>query len=293
VDKVMQAANVDLITMTNEMFDEAERHMWMNHPDIGGDSRFAAVMRIDKLLIDWPRAAKDLRDWGYDVRGDFGGQTIEEVRRFFNDWLDRLKAVYVACSLPPDFRYPTTPPEPNGADRVIREAMLPVLAERNLPWAMMIGAVRGANPSLRGAGDMGGRADVTSVVNLCRQFPDNRFMVTMLARENQHELCVAARKFGNLLIFGCWWFLNNPSLIEEITRMRVELLGTTFVPQHSDARILDQLIYKWDHSRRIIAKVLTDKYIDLAATGYRVSEGQIAKDVERLLRGNYRSFVGR
>jgi hypothetical protein len=58
----------------------------------------------------------------------------------------------------------------------------------------------------------------------------------MLARENQHELAVAARKFGNLMVFGCWWFVNNPSLITEITRMRVELLGTSFIPQHSDAR---------------------------------------------------------
>ena len=41
-------------------------------------------------------------------------------------------------------------------------------------------------------------------------------------------------------LLGCWWFVNNPSLIDEITRMRMELLGTSFIPQHSDARILDQ-----------------------------------------------------
>ncbi len=52
----------------------------------------------------------------------------------------------------------------------------------------------------------------------------------MLARENQHELCVTARKFPNLMIFGCWWFLNNPSLIEEITQMRLDLLGLSMIP---------------------------------------------------------------
>ena len=36
--------------------------------------------------------------------------------------------------------------------------------------------------------------------------------------------------------------------------MRIELLGTSFIPQHSDARVLDQLIYKWDHSRQIIGE---------------------------------------
>jgi hypothetical protein len=169
---------------------------------------------------------------------------------------------------------------------------MPVLAERGLPWAMMIGSRLQVNPALKDAGDMVGLSDVQSVVNLCREFPNNRFMVTMLARENQHELCVAARKFGNLLLFGCWWFLNNPSIIEEMTRMRMELLGTSFVPQHSDARILDQLIYKWDHTRRILGKVLTDKYADLSQAGYRINAQHIRRDVALLLRDNYRTFAG-
>ena len=29
-------------------------------------------------------------------------------------------------------------------------------------------------------------------------------------------VCIA-RKFANLMPFGCWWFLNNPSIIAEIT----------------------------------------------------------------------------
>jgi hypothetical protein len=115
----------------------------------------------------------------------------------------------------------------------------------------------------------------------------------MLSRENQHELCVAARKFGNLMIFGCWWFVNNPSLIDEITRMRLELLGTSFIPQHSDARVLDQLIYKWDHSRELIGRVLADKYADLARTGWAVTDLEIRRDVRLLLRDNFVEFLGR
>jgi hypothetical protein len=113
----------------------------------------------------------------------------------------------------------------------------------------------------------------------------------MLSRENQHELCVTARKFTNLLLFGCWWFLNNPVLIEEITRMRLELLGTTFVPQHSDARILDQLIYKWKHSKAIIADVLINKYEDLYDTGWPLTEEKIEKDVKDLFGENFKNFI--
>jgi hypothetical protein len=95
------------------------------------------------------------------------------------------------------------------------------------------------------------------------------------------------------MIFGCWWFLNNPSLIEEIERMRLELLGTSFIPQHSDARVLDQLVYKWDHSRRILAKVLTDKYADLLRAGRWVTEADIQRDVRLMLRDNFINFLSR
>jgi hypothetical protein len=115
----------------------------------------------------------------------------------------------------------------------------------------------------------------------------------MLARENQHEQCVAARKFGNLMIFGCWWFLNNPSLIEEITRMRMELLGTSMIPQHSDSRVLDQLMYKWEHSRQTIGNVLSDKYEDVIDAEWVLTEEDVKKDVERLFKGNFLEFLKR
>ena len=108
----------------------------------------------------------------------------------------------------------------------------------------------------------------------------------------EHELCVLARKFRNLMVFGCWWFMNNPSLIEETTRMRIEMLGPGFIPQHSDARILEQVVYKWDHSRRTIALVLADKYGDLLETGWRVGEEEIERDVKALLDDNFWRLSG-
>lgn len=290
IDKVMKLANVDLITMTNPVFDDHERGLWERIPNVGDDPRFAAVLRIDPLLRNWSVACEKLWRLGYQARPDFSAKTVDEVKRFLVYWLDKMKAVYVAMSLPPEFRYPD--PSNRAGDRFIREILMPVLAERGRPWAMMIGARLRVNPGLQEGGDTVGTADVMSVVNLCRDFPQNRFMVTMLARENQHELASSARKFGTLLPFGCWWFLNNPSLVEEITRMRLELLGTSFVPQHSDARVLDHLVYKWEHSRRTIAKVLVDKYVDLEQSGFKVTAKHIQADVTRLLRDNYREFIG-
>jgi len=91
--------------------------------------------------------------------------------------------------------------------------------------------------------------------------------------------------------FGCWWFLNNSSIVAEITNQRLELLGTTFIPQHSDARVLEQLIYKWQDSRGVIAQCLSDSYDRLVSVGGSVSSEQIQRDVTKLFETNFTSWV--
>ena len=117
-----------------------------------------------------------------------------------------------------------------------------VCEERNLPLALKIGAHRGVNPDLLSAGDGMIFADAGTLARLCSKFPKVRFLATFLSKSNQHEAIVLASKFRNLHLYGCWWYCNNPSIIEEITRMRVEMLGTSFTAQHSDARVMDQLM---------------------------------------------------
>lgn len=287
VDRVFDIAKIDSVVMTNDPFDQAERATWEKGFD--ADERFKTALRLDPMLNSWGTTHKQLAAWGYAVDGGLSPTALAEVRRFLSEWVKRMKPVYMAVSLPTDFVFP----EESARATLIEECILPVAREHNIPFAMMIGVKRQINPQLRAAGDGGGRADIGAVDYVCAHYPDNKFMVTMLSRENQHELAVTARKFRNLLIFGCWWFLNNPSLIDEITRMRFELLGVGMVPQHSDARVLDQVIYKWEHSRSIISKVLVEKYSDVARTGWLVREDEVRRDVANLLGGNFWRFVER
>jgi len=285
VDRVFKLANVHTVVMTNDALDPAERELWLKKTPI--DPRFKAVLRIDPVLVNWPKVGDTLNGFGYSASADLGVNSMKEIRRFLTEWIDRMGAIYVAVSLTPAFRYP----DDSATTKVLKEAVLPVCRERNLPFAMMIGVQRQVNPRLRLAGDSVGKADITSVDRILAQNPQNKFLVTMLSRENQHELAVTARKHRNMMLFGCWWFMNNPVLIEEITRMRMELLGTGFIPQHSDARILDQIIYKWDHSRQIIAKVLKDKFTDIANSGWPVTQQEIQRTATELLSSNFEKFL--
>lgn len=287
IDMVFDMSGVKDVVMTNDPFDEAERNIWLN--SYKKDERFKAALRIDPLLNGGSDMLQQLQSWGYDVEDQLDERIYSEVRRFLREWVERMDAVYMAVSLPPTFKFP----EDSMRAKLIENCVLPVCREYNIPFAMMIGVKKLVNPELQLAGDSVGKSDIDTVEYLCANYPHNKFMVTMLARENQHELCVAARKFRNLLVFGCWWFLNNPSLIDETTRMRFELLGPSVVPQHSDARVLDQLIYKWDHSRKIIADVLYDKYRDLMDTGWDLTEEDIVRDVNKLMSNNFWEFIER
>lgn len=284
VNRTLELANVARVYMTNSPFDPVERPLWQN--GFLRDERFVAALRIDPLLVDWPNAARQLVSWGYSVGEGLSASTLSEVRRFLADWTRRLDAQYLMVSLPPDFRFPAD----TDIAQLLENTVLPHCRDTGLPLALMLGVRRGVNARLHLAGDGVGRSDLCALVNLCDAFPKNKFAVTVLARENQHELCVIARKFRNLHPFGCWWFTNTPQLIEEITRMRLELLGLSFTPQHSDARVLEQILYKFDHTRRILVRVLAEKYADLAVTGWEPTEAEIRRDVHSLLGGGFERF---
>ena len=286
IEKVLEMAGVSDVVMTNDPLDAEEHALWMK----GGPrhAKFHAVLRLDRILWGWAKHWRELAQQGYAVEEGATGKSIAELRRFLADWQKRMKPLYMAASLSETFQFPTE----TLASKILSEAVLPSCREFQIPMSLMIGVRRQVNPAIRLAGDAVGKADMTAVENLCREFPENRFLVSVLSRENQHELCVYARKFANLMPFGCWWFLNNPSIVEEITRERIEMLGTSFIPQHSDARVLEQVIYKWRNTRRTMAPILAHSYRLLHDDGGEVTRSMIERDVKRLFRWNFQNWTG-
>ena len=285
VVKVLQMAGVSSVVMTNDPLHPEEQQVWMNGSQPRPD--FLPVLRLDRILWGWSGHWQRLVEQGYAVDAQATGNSVTETRRFLADWHERMRPVYMAVSLTDEFKFP----EDSIQAKILSEAVLPSCREFDIPLSLMIGVRRQVNPRIRLAGDAVGKADLRALENICRDFPDNRFLVSVLSRENQHELCVYARKFSNLMPFGCWWFLNNPSIVEEITRERIEMLGTSFIPQHSDARVLEQVLYKWRNTRATMTNILANSYGLMARDGRGVTRQAIQRDVNRLFRGNFEKWV--
>jgi len=266
MERVFRLAGVSEVVMTNDPLDPNEAPFWEQAAD--SDLRFAPALRLDRILNDGVMTGP----------GD--------VRAYLEDYCRKMAPRYMAVSLPDTFQYPENSPR----SHLLAEAVLPVCKEFGLPMALMIGVRRQVNPALKLAGDASGRADLQALENICRAHPENRFLVSVLSRENQHELCVLTRKFSNILLFGCWWFLNNASVVEEITRERLEMLGLGFIAQNSDARVLEQLIYKWRNTRRTIGPVLARQLELTSEDGRGITRADVEQSVTRLFRSNFETF---
>lgn len=284
IDHVFELAGMSEAVMTNDPLDPVEARLWKE--GAAADARFHPVLRLDRILNKWADHWQVLQSQGFAVDENATAAGMSEVRRFLAGWFERMRPVYMAVSLPDTFAFP----EDSVRGRLLRDAVLPSCREFNVPLSLMIGVRYQVNPRIRLAGDAVGAADLRSLERLCVQFPGNRFLVSVLSRENQHELCVYSRKFANLMPFGCWWFLNNPSIVEEITRERLEMIGTTFIPQHSDARVLEQVVYKWRNTRRTLAPILENSFALLAADGRAVTRFDVRREITRLLRWNFEKF---
>ena len=327
VNEVYRTAGVKYAIMTNIPFDSIEAQHWRpmkkEYPET-----FKSALRVDPLLagdrktienalkssgyaISLEDARKYLHDWCDTMKPEYlmastphdfslppseGGGTLSGVaKKGVNE--SSLQSPFAFTELTGNDcndceDTDNLPSVINESSDFLTEVLMPVCEERDLPLALKIGAHRSVNPALLSAGDgLVAFADLNTLARLCGRFPRVRFLATFLSRNNQQEACVLASKFRNLHIYGAWWYCNNPSIIKEITQMRVEMLGSAFTAQHSDARVVDQLIYKWSHSRSVIAKVLAAEYEKLVASGWRPTREEIRRDVGRLFGGSFSEFM--
>ena len=59
------------------------------------------------------------------------------------------------------------------------------------------------------------------------------------------------------------------------------------------ARVLEQLLYKWKHSRKAVAPALAAQYRRLLDAGWELTEADVTRDLELLFGGAYEAFLAK
>src|SRR4051812_25712614 len=129
ISNVFELANVTDVVMTNDPFNPLEAKVWRGKGY--KDKRFHAALRMDPLINDWNTVSQ---------RENLSDATA--ARKFLDEWIDRMNPLYMAVSLPYDFKYPDDSPR----STVLRDVVIPTAKAHGLPFAMMIGVKRQINP---------------------------------------------------------------------------------------------------------------------------------------------------
>ncbi|MBD3306679.1 glucuronate isomerase, partial [candidate division KSB3 bacterium] len=171
IDRVFEIANVKYVVMTNNIFDEVEYAAWQQ---IGSNSdrRFKGSLRVDGLVNQYVENLPKLRQWGYDVNEELSGNSIAEIQRFLEEWIEKTESVYVNCTFTPDFAYP----DGSVRTKILEQGVLPVLEARKLGFSMMVGVYRQVNPQLQAGGDSVGKSDIRALERLAYAFPGVQFL---------------------------------------------------------------------------------------------------------------------
>lgn len=167
--------------------------------------------------------------------------------------------------------------------KYMKNVIFPMLEKKNIPIMILIGVKRNVNKNFKDSGDGIGNEDCSYLESIVRKNQKIKFLVTHLSDLCQYKLIVLSRKFSNLKLFGFWWFLNQRKMVSNILDQKINLLGFNFIAQHSDARVFEQLIYKWTTFKEILTDVLYEKYNSLEKDGLNISEKKVKRDINKIL----------
>ena len=274
---ILNRSKISNLVMTNNPFDLEEWKLF-EKKDWNSDV-YLASLRLDDILLDPNKCIQTAKN---KIQDNLNERDL--IIKYLDAVYEQSNPVYAAISLNKD-QLSTL------IENKIFSYILEWLKLKKLPLSLLLGVKRQVNKEFLLAGDGIDRIDLSYLSKLCNKYPKNKFLCSCLSLNDQHELTVLGRKHSNMRIFGFWWFMNQPTLIEMIMNLRIELLGFNFIPQHSDARVTDQLIYKWSHFKVILNKILFSHYSELILRGFKMSEEKIITDVNKLLSKNALDFI--
>jgi glucuronate isomerase len=136
--------------------------------------------------------------------------------------------------------------------------------EYRLPFDLMIGVNRDVYPNgvHQGRDLYDSRVSLIQYKELFNGFPHVTFPVSVLASVTNQELVSYSWIFPNVVTNGHWWYSNTPAYIEQDLAARLEgVPRTKQIGYYSDAYKLEFVLPKFAMYKRILAKVLAERFV--------------------------------
>ena len=260
-EDIFKITNIKQVVMTNNPFDKNEKFVLNSNKD----NKYLPSIRLDDLFIE-----NTSRNKTFSLKDIKDHKRVTKVINEINKIIRVNKPSYFSLSSENFSEF---------KNDLFFEKFFPLLKTFQTPLMLLVGVKRSVNKLYKDSGDGIGIMDLGNLEKILKRFPNNKFLVSCLDLKDQFRLTVLARKFQNLKIVGFWWFNNNESIIENLLKQRFELLGDNFILQHSDARIVDQLVYKWLDFKSIYIKVMVEKYHQLLSLGYKIKTSDLEKKI--------------
>lgn len=270
--EVIKKSNIEKICLTNRFYEDLENI----------DSSFIPSFRADELVFniqdkDIRVKLESLTDTSVDNLKGFC-QAME--RRF--EYFVSHGASSAAISLPPNFQ--TGPVSEKEGQAILVKALqgkevdgdLATLQaytmnriaekcrEHSIPFQLMIGVLKERYKQ----GVYQGRdlfSPVSSMAGyefLFNQFPDVKFLVSVLPDTQVHEMRIYCWLRHNVNISGHWWYQNTPSMIKPDLHTRIEILpDNKMIGYYSDAYKLEFVFPKFRMYKKILAEALAEKVV--------------------------------
>lgn len=271
--QVLKLSGVEAVFLTNDFDDPLE----------GFDTRvFVPCLRTDDLVFHLPRHSVRER---LERRTNTAIHNASDLRAAIGKLFEHFQskgARACAISLPPDF----SPTRPEGVDdavsRWLTESESLDAASRHrlsqfvfwslaefceqfgLPFDLMIGVNRQVYPGgvFQGQDLYDSRVSLIQYRELFNAFPHVTFPISVLASVTNQELASYAWIFPNVATNGHWWYSNTPTFIEHDLAARLEAVPQTKqIGYYSDAYKLEFILPKFAMYKRILAKVLAEKFV--------------------------------
>lgn len=274
-DEVLQRSRISAVFLTNDFDDPLE----------GFDTtKYIPCLRTDDLVFHLSRPDVQERvGRSTNATADSADGLEQAVRVLFERFTER-GARACAISLPPDFepapvtrsrattalsslyraKQEASPADRAAASKFVFWTLAELCAEFGLPFDLMIGVNRGVYEQgvYQGQDLFDSRVSLIQYRRLFNAFPTVKFPISVLASVTNQELVSYAWIFPNVITHGHWWYSNTPPYIEIDLAARLEAVPQNKqIGYYSDMYKLEFALPKFNMYRRILAKVLAERFV--------------------------------